>query len=104
MVLKEEEKEDKKEVCQEFYWHVWTIKMCGNVRHIVDGYEREYCCDQESVEMKSGNKKILYSTMYMCVMHLTMKVVEQRFMFYTFFYDTSSRHYVGIIRPFIGRK
>ena len=74
MVLKEEEKEDKKEVCQEFYWHVWTIKMCGNVRHIVDGYEREYCCDQESVEMKSGNKKILYSTMYMCVMHLTMKV------------------------------
>lgn len=41
MVLKEEEKEDMKEVCQEFYWHVWTIKMCGNVRHIVDGYEKE---------------------------------------------------------------
>ena len=88
MVLKEEEKEDKKEVCQEFYWHVWTIKMCGNVRHIVDGYEREYCCDQESVEMKSGNKKILYSTVYVCNA-LNYESLNS-FMFYTFFYDTSS--------------
>ena len=88
VVLKEEEKEDKKEVCQEFYWHVWTIKMCGNVRHIVDGYEREYCCDQESVEMKSGNKKILYSTAYVC--NALNDESLNSFMFYTFFYDTSS--------------